>query len=174
MTSNWTLPTSVIQYAEPGAENYDVSWNDVNNFHSLKYRDGRYIKTSRDLLHIAIQPKHDFVEKTYFLKIIGFNFINLPNTLSGIEMRLTMNRYGRISDETIQLCLDDNLIGDNQTKLGLDPITIYGSNIDVWNSALTITDIKNPTFGVILRFRSHPNWPHKNSALIDAVELRVH
>ena len=173
MTSNWALPTSVTQYAEPGAENH-VSWVDTNNFYSLKHNDGRSIKTSRDLLHIAVQPRHDLVEKTYFLKIVGFNFINLPSTISGIEMRLTMNRYGRISDETIQLCLNDELIGDNQTNVGLDPIKIYGSDTNVWNARVTITDIQRPTFGVILRFRSHPNWPHKSSALIDAVELRVH
>lgn len=173
MNSNWALPTSVTQYAEEGATTH-VSWVDTNNFYSLKNNDGRSIKTSRDLLHIAVQPRHDLVEKTYFLKITGFNFINLPSTLSGIEMRLTMNRYGRISDETIQLCLNNNLIGDNQTDFSLDPIKTYGSDVDIWNAAITIADVQRPEFGVILRFRSHPNWPHKSSALIDAVELRVH
>lgn len=173
MNSNWALPTSVTQYTEPGADNH-VSWVDTNEFYSLKNNDGRSIKTSRDLLHIAVQPRHDLVEKTYFLKIVGFNFKNLPDTLSGIEMRLTMNRYGRIADDTIQLCLRDNLIGDNQTNFGLDPIKIYGSDTDKWNAQITITDVQSSQFGVILRFRSHPYWPHKNSALIDAVELRVH
>ena len=173
MNSNWALPTSVTQYAEPGADNH-VSWVDDNEFYSLKNLDGRSIKTSRDLLHIAVQPRHDLVEKTYFLKIVGFNFINLPTTLSGIEMKLTMNRYGRISDETIQLCLNNELIGDNKTDFDLAPIKIYGSDIDKWNANITIADIQRPSFGVILRFRSHPNWPHKSSALIDAVELRVH
>jgi len=27
---------------------------------------------------------------------------------------------------------------------------------------------------VVVRFQSHPNWPHKCSALVDAIELRVH
>ena len=173
MNSNWALPASVTQYAEPGADNH-VSWIDTNNFYSLKNNDGRSIKTSRDLLHIAKEPRHDLVEKTYFLKIIGFNFTNLPAVLTGIELRLTMNRYGRISDETIQLCLDNEPIGENQTSSTLDPIKIYGSDTSIWATQLTIADIQNPSFGVILRFRSHPNWPHKNSALIDAVELRVH
>ena len=173
MNSNWALPTSVTQYAEPSADNH-ISWVDDNEFYSLKNLDGRSIKTSRDLLHIAVQPRHDLVEKTYFLKIVGFNFINLPTTLSGIEMRLTMNRYGRITDETIQLCLNDAQIGDNKTDFDLAPIKMYGSDIDKWNANITIADIQRPSFGVILRFRSHPNWPHKSSALIDAVELRVH
>jgi hypothetical protein len=174
MTSNWTLPTSITQYAESGAENAHVSWLEVDGFSGLKTVDGRSIKTSRDLLHIAKDPRHDLVEKTYFLKLVGFNFTNLPEVLSGVEMRLTMNRYGRIADDTIQLCLQDNLIGDNQTNFSLDPIKIYGSDTDKWHSQITIADIQSPSFGVILRFRSHPNWPHKNSAMIDAVELRVH
>lgn len=173
MNSNWALPTSVTQYAEPDSINH-VSWVDTNDFYSLKNNDGRSIKTSRDLLHIAKDPRHDLVEKTYFLKIVGFNFVNLPSTLSGIEMKLTMNRYGRISDETIQLCLGDQLLGDNRTNINLDPIKIYGSDIDIWNANVTIADMQRPEFGVILRFRSHPSWPHKSSALIDAVELRVH
>ena len=89
-------------------------------------------------------------------------------------MRLTMNRYGRISDETIQLCLNDQLIGDNQTNVGLDPIKIYGNDTDKWNAMITLADVQHPSFGVILRFRSHPNWPHKSTPLVDSVELRIH
>ena len=174
MNSNWTLPTSVTQYAEPDAENFHVSWLDVGDFYSLKSRDGRYVKTSRDLVHIAKQPQHDFVEKTYYLKATGFNFNTLPETISGIEMRLSMNRNGRISDDTIQLWLDADTIGDNQAKLTLNPVTIYGSEMDTWGANLSASTLQNPMFGVIVRFRSHPNWPHKSSALVDAIELRVH
>jgi hypothetical protein len=174
MTSNWTLPTSVTQYAEIDAENIHVSWLTDNDFHSIKNRDNKFVKTSRDLLHIAKQPKHDLVEKTYFLKATGFNFTQLPEIVSGIEMRLTMNRHGRISDETIQLCLNDQTIGDNQAKLKLDPITIYGTETDKWGSGMDIFDIQNNNFGVLLRFQSHPNWPHKCSAFLGAIEIRVH
>ena len=68
MTTNWTLPTSVTQYAEPETEDNHVSWLDVNNFHRIRNLDGVPIKTARDLLHIARQPNHDFVEKTYYIK----------------------------------------------------------------------------------------------------------
>jgi hypothetical protein len=164
----------VIQYAETDTEDHHVSWVDVDNFNAIKNRDSSFIKTSRDLLHIAKQPRHDLMEKTYFLKITGFNFINLPDALSGIECKLSMQRSGRISDETIQLCLDNDIIGDNQSSFKLDPINIYGNETDIWNSKLTITDVQNPTFGVVLRFRSHPDWPHKSTAFVSAVELRVH
>jgi hypothetical protein len=174
MTSNWALPTTVIQYAETDAEDHHVSWVDVDNFNAIKNLDSGFIKTSRDLIHIAKQPRHDLTEKTYFLKVTGFNFINLPDTVSGIECKLHMQRSGRISDETIQLCLDNDIIGDNQSSFKLDPIHIYGNETDIWNAKLTITDVQKSTFGVVLRFRSHPDWPHKSTALIGAVELRVH
>lgn len=174
MTSNWALPTNINQYAEPGAELFHVSWNEIDNFYAIKNKDGKNIKTSRDLLHIARDPKQDIKEKTYFLKITGFNFVNLPSSLSGIELKLSMNRYGRITDDTIQLVLNDILIGVNQSTLSLDPIKTYGGTSNMWNTNLTISDLLDPTFGVVLRFKSHPQWPHKNSALIDSVELRIH
>lgn len=174
MTSNWALPTTINQYPEEGADLAHISWQDVDNFNSLKFTNGKFIKTSRDLLHIARDPRHDILEKTYFLKCTGFNFINLPNEPSGIEVRLISNRYGRITDDTIQLCLNDTEIGDNRGSLNLDPVKIYGNNTDMWNTSLTNLDLLTSSFGIILRFKSHPNWPHKCSMLIDAVEIRVH
>ena len=174
MTTNWTLPQSITQYAESGGEDIHVPWLDTDGFYSLKNLDGKSIRTVRDLIHIAREPRHDIKEKTYFLKITRFNFIGLPNTLSGIELKLSMNRVGRITDETVQLWLNDELIGENHASSILDPIKIYGSETDIWKTNLTMTDIKNSSFGVVLRFQSHPNWPHKNSPLIDAVQLRIH
>jgi hypothetical protein len=174
MTTNWTLPTNVIQYAEEGGEDAHISWLETNNFHSLKDFDGKSVRTTRDLVHIARDPRHDILQKTYYLKLTGFNFSNLPVTLSGIEMRLSINRYGRITDDTIQLCYNNVLIGDNHASLNLDLIKIYGSETDNWNTNLTMSDIQNSSFGVIIRFQSHPNWPHKNSPLVDSVELRIH
>ena len=174
MTSNWTLPTIISQYAEETAEDDHVSWIEVDNVSSLKSLDGRSIKTSRDLLHIAREPRHDIKEKTYFLKVTGFNFINVPDTISGIEAKITSNRYGRITDETIQLTLNNAVIGDNQASLDLNPIKIYGGNDNIWNTNLTTAGILNSTFGVVIRFQSHPRWPHKSSMMLDSVELRIH
>ena len=173
MATKWTLPVTVDQYAESDAENIHVSW-DSSEFSNLRNLDGRSIKTVRDLLHISRDPRHDIVEKTYFLRVSNFNFSNLPDTLSGIETRITANRYGRITDDTVQLCLNGVLIGDNQATLDLSPIKIYGSNESLWSTTLSMSDIQNSSFGVVVRFKSHPSWPHKCSALIDAIEIRVH
>ena len=174
MTSNWALPKNVIQYAEQGAENFHIPWVDENDFASLKVKDGRFIKSSRDLLHIARDPKNDIVDKTYYLKCTNFEFTNLPGVLTGIEVKITMNRYGRVTDDYVNLCLDNTSIGDNFATLDLDPIKTYGSSTDIWNTNLTINDLLNSTFGIIIRFQSHPRWPHKSPILIDAIEIRVH
>lgn len=172
--TNWALPTTVVQYAESGAEDIHVSWLDIDNFNNIKTLNGKYIKTSRDLVHIARDPKHDIVEKTYYLRLTGFSFESLPATISGIQFKINMNRFGRISDDTIQLCLNGNGIGDNLADTGLSPIKTYGDSSSLWNSNLTISDIQNPDFGILLRFKSHPNWPHKSSCLIDSAELRIY
>jgi hypothetical protein len=174
MTTNWTLPRTISQYAEPGGEDGHVTWLEVDNFNSLKAFDGKSVRTTRDLIHIAREPRHDIKEKTYYLKITNFNFINLPETVNGIELKISMNRSGRITDETIQLCKNDVIIGDNHASLNLDLIKIYGSETDMWGTNLTMQDIQDPSFGIVLRFQSHPNWPHKNSPLVDSVELRIH
>lgn len=172
--TNWALPTTVVQYAESGAEDIHVSWLDIDNFNNIKTLNGKYIKTSRDLVHIARDPKHDIVEKTYYLRLTGFSFESLPATISGIQFKINMNRFGRISDDTIQLCLNGSGIGDNLADTGLSPIKTYGDSSSLWNSNLTISDIQNPDFGILLRFKSHPNWPHKSSCLIDSAELRIY
>jgi hypothetical protein len=174
MTTEWTLPTTIIQYAEPGGEDAHISWLDDGGFYGLKSLDGKSVRTTRDLFHTARDPRHDLTDKTYYLQLTGFNFTNLPTTLSGIEMRLIINRYGRITDETIQLCLNDSLIGENQASLDLEVKKIYGGENFLWNGNLTIQDVQDPSFGVSLRFQSHPHWPHRSSPLIDAVELRIH
>jgi hypothetical protein len=173
MATNWKSPITVDQYAESDAENIHVSW-DANEFSNLRNLDGRSVKTVRDLLHVSRDPRHDIVEKTYFLRVSNFNFSSLPSTLSGIETRITANRYGRITDDTVQFCLNGLLIGDNQATLDLSPIKIYGSNESLWSTNLSMSDIQNSSFGVVVRFKSHPSWPHKCSALIDAIEIRVH
>ena len=172
--SKWTLPTQVFQYAELEAEDVHVRWTEIDNFYSLKHLDGKSVKTERDLLHIARDPKKDILEKTYFLRLTGFNFSNIPNTIAGIEIKITMNRFGRITDDTVQLCLNNQLIGENRADLLLDPIKLYGNENDLWETHVTKSDVENSTFGVILRFQSHPRWPHKNTPMIDSVQIRIH
>lgn len=175
MTTYWTLPTIVSQYAEPGAELAHVPWNEIDNFSSIKSLNGKSIQTTLPLLHIARSPKLDVRMKTYYIRATGFDFQNLPSVISGVEARLTSNRQGRIVDDTIQLCLDTVLIGDNQATAPIVPVKIYGSSADLWNTAaLTLSDVQSTAFGIVVRLQSHHDWPHKDPAFIDAIELRIH
>jgi hypothetical protein len=58
--------------------------------------------------------------------------------------------------------------------MDLSPVKVYGGEGDLWATQLTVNDIQDPTFGVLLRFQSHPHWPHKDSAMLDAVELQIY
>ena len=174
MTTNWAMPTQINQYAEEGAEAVHITWLEIDSFSSLKEKDGRFVRTTSDLIHIARDGRVDITQKTYYLQLTGFIFQNVPDTISGIEMILSMNRHGRVTDDTIQLCLSGNLIGDNQASIDLSPKKIYGGDNLLWNTDITKTIIQDPSFGVVLRFQSHPDWPHKSSPLIDAVEVRIH
>lgn len=174
MTTNWALPLTVEQYVEQNAENNHISWLEIDNFNSIKNKNNKSIKLIKDLKHIARDPKHDIINKTYYLKCTNFNFFNVPAIINGIEVRLSMNRFGRVTDETVQLCLNGNLIGENKASLTLEPIKIYGGINDLWNTTLQTTDFQNVSFGIILRFQSHPKWPHASNPLIDAIEIKVH
>jgi hypothetical protein len=161
MTTAWTAPTIFSQYAEEGAESVHVQWDD-----SLT-------STYGCLEHIARSPKHDLRTKTYYLKATGFNFQNLPQSVSGIELRLSMKRRGRITDETISLVFDGET-SENRATLDLAPTKLYGGETDNWSVGnLSLANL-NSNFGVLLRFQAHPHWPHKDAAFIDAVELRIH
>lgn len=174
MTSKWTLPTIISQYPEADAENFHISWLETDNFAGLKTLDKISVRTTHDLVHIARDPRHDILQKTYYLKITGFDFSTFTGPVTGIEMRMTMNRGGRITDDTVQLCLGNKTIGKNLASLPIPPVKVYGGDSDTWENKLSVTDIQDPTFGITLRFQSHPMWPHKSSPLIDAVELRIH
>lgn len=172
MTTAWTAPSLITQYAEDESH---ISWNEVDNFSSIVTMNGKGTSTSKPLLHISRQPRNDIKMKTHFLKATGFNFINLPTSVSGVVCKVTMNRHGRISDDTIQLTYNGELIGENYATKNLNPISIYGSNSDTWKiENLDLTMVRDSSFGIILRFRSHPNWPHSTTPLIYSIELQVH
>lgn len=171
--TNWTTSRAISQYVEPGAETFHIPWKE-NEFQALYTSDQSNLGLNGLLIHIARSPKLDVVNKTYYLKLQNFIFTSLPDTISGIEMRLSMNRRGRVTDDTIQLLVNDQPVGENKADLNLDPIKVYGANNDKWGiDNLSAADITN-NFGVLVRFRAHPQYPHRDGAFIDAVELRIY
>lgn len=175
MTTLWATPTIISQYAEQTAEDVHVRWDDSTGFNDLKSTNEQGVGTLLPLYHIARSPKTDITNKTYYIKATGFNFLNVPDVISGIEVRVKMQRRGRVTDDTVQLCLGDNLLGDNKADLIVLPIKTYGGETDTWGiQSLNSIDVTNGMFGVILRFKAHPKWPHRDSAIIDSVEIRIH
>lgn len=168
MTTLWTLPTIIDQYAEPEAESVHVAWDLTNE-------PIRNIQSLGTLKHISRSPRYDIRNKTYFIKATGFNFDNLPNSLSGIELRLTTGRHGRAMDDTIQLCIGNDMIGDNRATTEILPTKLYGGALDLWNTnQLTLSSVQNSSFGIVIRLQSHLHWPHSDPVSIDLVELRIH
>jgi hypothetical protein len=175
MATAWTNPTTIIQYAEEGAETHHISWDDTDDFASMKSRNGQSVGRMGQLEHIARSPKHDITNKTYFIRATGYNFKNLPSVVSGIELKVTARREGRVTDDTIQLCLNQEVIGDNRADLKINPIKVYGGETDLWGvDNITLSTLQDSSFGVVLRFKSHPSWPHRSAAFIDSVEIRIH
>lgn len=172
MSSLWAYPNKFFQYSNPGAEDVDAPWNELD-FIESRLKDKKSLGIVKPLYHIARSPKTDLTNHTYFLRASGFNFVNIPVTLSGIEVKLSARRSGRIVDDTIQLCLGDNLVGDNLATLTADSDKTYGDSISLWGTSLTMGDI-NTNFGLILRFKAHPKWPHKDSIFIDSIQIRLH
>lgn len=175
MATSWTNPTTFIQYPEEGGEASHIQWDTSGSFNELRNPNGHTVDTIGNLIHVARSPKPDIKNKTYYIRCTGYNFQNLPASISGIELKLTTKRSGRVTDDTIQLCLNEATIGENQASLAINPIKVYGGETALWGlSSLSVSDVQDPTFGVVLRFQSHPSWPHNTPAGIDSVELRIH
>lgn len=171
MSTPWTSPNIIEQYFEDEGH---IAWHEVNNFSNLKSANNQGVSTITPLLHISRQPRNDIKMKTYYLRATGFNFDNMPGAVSGVKVRLTMNRQGRITDETVQLTTNETLIGENKAVLDLNPTQIYGSETDLWSiENISPALIQDSSFGIVLRFQSHPKWPHKSTPIIFGVELQI-
>jgi hypothetical protein len=184
MTTAWTTPTIITQYPKEGYESVDITWNDTE-FQSLTVVGSGSVASNGTLIHIARAPKYDTMNNTYYLQATGFNFKNLPDQISGVTFRLTINRRGRVTDDTVQMVYQGEMIGKNQAYPAylqtssedeslLSPISIYGGNSNTWKvENLTLAMVNDPTFGIVVRFKSHPQWPHNTPVYIQAMEIQI-
>jgi hypothetical protein len=185
MTTSWTPPATITQYPKEGYEAVDITWKDLE-FPSLTGSGIGSVASNGTLIHIARAPKYDIMNNTYYLQATDFNFRNLPELISGVSFRLTVDRGGRVADDTIQLVYQGSMIGDNQALPAfvqnqyeneslLLPITVYGGDLSKWKiDNLTTAMIQDPSFGVIVRFKSHPKWPHKTPVYVQAMEIQIY
>ena len=175
MPTSWTYPTTASQYTD---SEIHIPWLHTNEeFTEIDLGSKTYeinlIHSAKDLLHISNTLVQDIRMKTYYLVLTGFSWRNLPITISGIEARVNVRRTGRITDETIQLYYNAP-IGINQSTLDLSNDKTYGAPDSLWGlEEITRDMLTEPTFGIVLRYQSHPDWPHKVTPNMEHVQLRV-
>jgi hypothetical protein len=169
MNNSWTTPSTVVQYPEHESH---IQWatDDFEMVRTLNHG----VSLSKPLLHISRQPKNDIKMKTWYISATNFNFQNLPSIISGISFRFTVDRLGRVFDDTVQLTYNGELIGENKCSRTVDSVQVYGGSTDLW----TVTDIQDiiqdPSFGISVRMKSHPDWPHKTVPILRGLELQIY
>lgn len=170
MPTPWTYSSTVSQIAE--VEQH-VPWVE-SKFDAIKTSDdSNYLTTTKELLHISNFTANDLKMKTYFLHATGFNFVDLPNVPTGIEVEISVMRGGRIADDSIYLLFNGNFVSDNKADFQLDITKIYGSSSDMWGLTTDVANIADSSFGVSIRYQSHPSWPHRENPKLNYIRMRV-
>ena len=143
---------------------------------------GNRFQTEKELRHISNPACGDLRNRTQSLVFLNFNIFNPPSVISGIELRVVGQRNGRVADDQIQLTYQGEPIGENNFNyytdidghLSLKNDTTYGSPTDLWGAEITPEMLQDPSFGVILKFQSHPYYPHSSGMQINLVSLTVY
>jgi hypothetical protein len=184
MPTLWTFPTNIDQYNDSLTDT--VPW-DTNTYPNLSHRDPYFLRATQPLSHIPNSFSGDRTMRTWYLKLTNFKNWNFDPTeeLAGIQVVLKTMRGGRITDDTVQLLYNDIAVGENKADSDLNEIKYYGGK-DSWgflplkantstNTLVTtesINTLTTSTFGVIIRFQSHPYWPSRETPMIDYVAVR--
>jgi hypothetical protein len=174
--SNTYYPSVVTQLGEEP----NIAWVTTVPSNGVFLLQRRW-QTAEPLKHIANPASGPIRDSTFALVCTGFN-IPLLDEINGIEVRVTGQRNGRIADETIQLVYQDQAIGrnnfsyetDEEGRLPLFNNTVYGGSEDLWGSEITTNMLQDASFGVILKFQSHPYYPHSSDMQIESVSLTVY
>ncbi len=159
----------------------EITWNSTLTTELGFLQNSRW-GTVKNLTHIANPATGDLRNKTWALNCTNLNAITLPETITGLQIDISGQRNGRIVDEIIQLTYQGSAIGNNNFVYMTDPdghllITnqsTYGGPTDLWGTTLTPEIIQDPSFGVILKFQSHPYYPHSCGMFLDSVLFTVY
>ncbi len=152
-------------------EDLEISWNQTNQ--------NLWI-TSQPLIHISNPATGDIRTKSYSLICTNLQ-IQPIDPVQGISVFVKSKRNGRVTDETVQLTYQGQPIGDNQVsyesdengKFQIKDDNTYGGENDTWGVEITPEMLQDPSFGVILKFSSHPYFPHKDQMILYGVSLTV-
>jgi hypothetical protein len=183
-------PTTVTNVPVPNTivpQNPSIDWN----YNPTALGPGAYATSTKPLYTISGLWMEKFLSTTSELFCTGFKIPTTSNTVIGIEFQLNVLRQSRIEDLLIQLTLGGNLIGNNYASTinpvqsdmytgalfePLKPVgdlNIYGGHTDLWGTTLTAADIADPTFGVVVSFKSNAIYPHRDTVYLDQASLRI-
>jgi len=189
-TTPFYNPTTIVNVSVPNdivPQNPSIDWN----FNSTALLPGAYAVSSKPLYTISGLWMEKFLTNTSQLWCTGYNFSNTSSSVVGIELQLNMLRQSRIEDLIIQLTLGGELIGDNYAStinpvqsdmftgdnVPLVPVgdsNIYGGPHDLWGTTgLTSANITDPTFGIVISFKSNQIYPHRDVVYLDQASLRI-
>ena len=167
MPSQWFYPSAASQYTESHTHN---SWVGIDS-------DFNYIndvRTTLDLTTIDNDVIKNMKTKTYYLVFTDFKISEITYPINGIELFVNIRRGGRITDDTISLYYNNDVLGTNKATAELNDIKTYGSSTDLWDAQSTAKEVLEDTsFGVLLRYQSHPFWPHRTTPNMQHVQLRI-
>lgn len=189
------FPRTIVQYAEYPDTNISWSNNQVDstiienpdyNFAAPAPGAGskNVLQTVKHLTHIPNPTRGPRLDKTYYLKCtnFGIDLASLPTNITGLELTIDAQRYGRVVDDTVCLIYNGEVISENKTNLA-DPIEghlrnsntqIYGKIDDLWGAEITPEMLTSENFGVLLRFASNPLYPHKDTIEVFRITLKIY
>lgn len=171
---NYTYqPSQVVSYSE--FPDQEVDWQTIP---ASGFLANQRWSPVRSLQHISNPATGDMRDLTFALKCTNFNISDLPDTISGLQLTTQAQRNGRIADEIVQLIYQDQLIGENQVNYLVDiegHFTILNTTTypGPWGVDLTPDILMDPSFGVMLKFQSHPFYPHNCGLFLDSVSITI-
>jgi hypothetical protein len=170
-------PQSATQHSDH--PDIDIAWAHYPVSYENYLLNSRW-KTVAPLKHRSNPASGDLTDSTWSIICTKFQIPTLEY-ISGLQLTVNAQRNGRIVDDTIQLTYQGSPIGANNFSYTLDSDghflllneTVYGDETDQWGVELTPEMVSDESFGVILKFQSHPFYPHSCDMFVDSVSLTV-
>jgi hypothetical protein len=188
-TTNFYSPSLLINRT---VFNSETNQNSIDWNYNGRISQNNYATTSKPLYTISGIWMERFLSNTSQLLCVNLGIPNAGRSVQGIEFNLVMERYGRVEDLIIQLTKGGVPIGNNLAST-VNPVIAnmytgdnmeapapypgndytYGSPTDLWGTTLTSADVADPTFGIIVSFKSNVAIPHRDLAYLYQLGIRI-
>jgi hypothetical protein len=187
MNTQFYNPTAITEFGEQNDLVQPlIGWN-ING----TITPSNCITSKQPLYTISGLWMEKFLSNTNELWCTNLNILDKDRPVVGIELYLDMHRFSRIEDLRIQLRLNDDYIGDNiaspvnpvQSNMYtgenspllpiVGDVNTYGGPDNLWGTALSSADVADPSFGIVISFRSNQIYPHRDLAIINQIGVGI-